>query len=509
MRIETWNDVDSLILNAIPEGPSLEYKAALALGPDGQRVEAMKDLTGMGNGGGGTLIYGVHEDPANEGVPAGTRPLEDRSLVGVLEDIVRSSVRPPLLFNYRVLEGTEGFLLVVDVARSPLGPYMVEGYGQRRFFIRVGSRTAPMQEQHVRDAYALAIRGREHRADTWAQHHLPVRPMTNTPWLTLSALPEEPLVDLFDPAKVEIDELRLPPEMQLLPQVGGYDLAAQRLEIWADGVYGDDGQDGTPTRSVLRLHRDGAAGLGVGRYTNGIPLYDIERALNAQVIYLAWFWNRFGLRTPVELQARMENLAEATVQFGAFQTEERRVREPSGVSVPEVVLRREFLAHELARASVRHTLVRDFGDRLHQAFGLPRAEVLFRMGWLYGRDGNPLGLSIGGSGVWDQEGMRRGRVYQSGKIRTVSNDGVVAQCVDGVVSDQDGRVLAAVEMAPGTGQPDSFVPKTLTSAATYVVHGGNPGEPLPDTDAVGLPSALGEWSERSLAELLPLQTSPT
>ena len=90
MRIETWNDVDSLILNAIPEGPSLEYKAALALGPDGQRVEAMKDLTGMGNGGGGTLIYGVHEDPANEGVPAGTRPLEDRSLVGVLEDIVRS-----------------------------------------------------------------------------------------------------------------------------------------------------------------------------------------------------------------------------------------------------------------------------------------------------------------------------------------------------------------------------------------------------------------------------------
>ena len=37
--------------NRIPEGPSLEYKVALTLGPQSERIEALKDLTGMGNAG--------------------------------------------------------------------------------------------------------------------------------------------------------------------------------------------------------------------------------------------------------------------------------------------------------------------------------------------------------------------------------------------------------------------------------------------------------------------------
>jgi predicted HTH transcriptional regulator len=104
-------------------------------------VEAVKDLSGMANGGGGVVIFGVGEDPENEGVPSSIRPLTDRGLVGRLEDIARTTVSPPLLMDLSQLEGEGGFVLVVEVLRSPLGPHMIEAYGDRRYYI--GRAAAP------------------------------------------------------------------------------------------------------------------------------------------------------------------------------------------------------------------------------------------------------------------------------------------------------------------------------------------------------------------------------
>lgn len=193
MQLETWAQVEGLVENRIPEGPSVEYKLVLSLGPPAERAEVMKDLSGLGNGGGGILVYGIEEDPDEEGIPIALRPLQDRGLLGVLEDVVRSSIRPPLLMDTRVLEGPGGFLLLVEVLRSPLGPYMVEAYGDRRYAIRVGSRTVPMTEQQVRDAYVLASRARERREEAWERHALPMKAATSEAWLTVSGLPEEPL----------------------------------------------------------------------------------------------------------------------------------------------------------------------------------------------------------------------------------------------------------------------------------------------------------------------------
>jgi len=41
--------------------------SSLSLVSENDRVEAMKDLSGMANGGGGVLIFGVAEDPENQG----------------------------------------------------------------------------------------------------------------------------------------------------------------------------------------------------------------------------------------------------------------------------------------------------------------------------------------------------------------------------------------------------------------------------------------------------------
>jgi hypothetical protein len=66
MRVTSLAEVEALVADRIPEGPSLEYKEALSLGTRRDRIEMLKDLTGMGNGGGGAVIFGVAEDPNDE-----------------------------------------------------------------------------------------------------------------------------------------------------------------------------------------------------------------------------------------------------------------------------------------------------------------------------------------------------------------------------------------------------------------------------------------------------------
>jgi hypothetical protein len=68
------------------------------------------------------------------------------------------------------LDSRNAFVLAINTRRSVLGPYMVEAYDQRRYFRRNGTRTAPMSEQQVRDAYMIAARGRELRPALWREH---------------------------------------------------------------------------------------------------------------------------------------------------------------------------------------------------------------------------------------------------------------------------------------------------------------------------------------------------
>ena len=456
----------------------------------------------MANGGGGVVIFGVGEDPENQGAPEAIQPVTDRGIVGRLEDIARTTVSPPLLMDLTVLDGSGGFVLIVEVLRSPLGPHMIEAYGDRRYHVRKGSRTVPMTEQQVRDAYALAARGREHREDLWEQHDLPFVPQTGA-WLAISALPEEPLKDVLDPTSISLESFRHPDD-QLAMEGHFYSATAStNLRIWADGVYGDDSQRDTPLSEVFRLHRDGAAMLAVAQSTE-LHLYSIARALNAQVAYLTWLWTELGLDALVEIHIALERLNQTIAALGRFD-EERGPRQPPGTSVPSAQLRRVFLPWDLGRASRRHLFVRDFCDRLVQAFGYPLMRILFREGWLYGRDGRPLSLSFGGGGVWSESGDRVALVPDSGRIAHFDGaDQTIGYARDGVILDEEGRAMATLEMVPGVGLPDDFIQTTRTLEAVYRVAEGGPGTPLPDEFPADLPDPVGEWSDESL----PLRISP-
>lgn len=490
--INSLEQLTRLISTKIEEGPSLEYKEVLALSTRGDRKEALKDLSGMGNSGAGTIIFGVAEDQQNSGVPDRLTPLSDRADLGRLEDIARDGIRPPLLFDFRRVESDGGYVLIADVWRSPLGPYMVEGYDERRYHIRIGLSTVPMTEQQVRDAYQIAGRWQDRRVEVWREHRLPVQldPGPSVPWLDVAAIPEAPLREVL---RLPVDSSRFtpPPVIEPATRLGGVHAIRNAIRIWADGVYGDVG------RFSFRFHRDGAVGL-TSQLDKFIQPIALARMLNGQLMYLAWLWTDLGVRTPVEIKVQFQNLGAATQLYpGAL--EAPTLQRPAGiVSVSTVGLSAILTPWELKRANPRHVLVRDLADRLHQAFGIPVAPpAIFLEGWLYGQDGSTVGVGLWDGALCGRNGDVLARVYDDGHVGRVRDGAMVAYAVDGVILDLHGNALAAVEMATGSGLPHDFIPQSHSDTTALRRLALNKAEkPLIP------PASTREWSKQSLQTIL-------
>lgn len=501
VRFRTPGDITRLIDDSTVESPSLEFKRELPLSTPSERTEALKDLTAMGNGGGGTLVYGVEEAEGDWPAASAVTPIADRRIVARLEDIVRDGVRPPLLFDLSIIDADGGYVLVADVQPSPLGPYMITARGNYRYHRRIGRRTEPMDEQQVRDAYFLAARGREHRAALWADHALPMSAPTEEPWLIVSALPEEPLPELLDLSVIEPDDVRPPHPVKVHVQLGQLSGSVERLGRWSDGLFGHDGQGDSAPYSSVRLHRDGAAAIG-RRYHEKLSAVFAARLLNAELAYLTWFWTAYELRRPLELHVTLTALSNCTLEVGSWTADSRVVHEPPGLPVTDLVLAEHVLPWELARASNRHRIVQRFSDRLHQAFGLARALALFRTGQLYRQDG-PLGFSVAGSGVWTNDGNQVAWVHTDGAVTSATTGELAAWWFDGCLLDLAGDTVGIVEMAPGVGVPDDYLPTRLLEDPRARVPGGNPGNAAEPRAQYEPPARRGRWTAGTpdLAEL--------
>jgi hypothetical protein len=458
-------------------------------------LEALKDLTAMGNGGGGTIIFGMDETEGDWPLAREVTPLTDRSLFAKLENIVRDGIRPPLIWDVDVLDvGDRDFVLSVDVMRSPLGPYMVEAYGNRRYHVRVGRRTEEMHEAMVRDAYELAARARDRQAEVWNAHSLPIMPPTpDQPWISVAAVPEEPLADLLDVGGIEPGSFHPDGAVAYHAIVGNFSIPTQQLRRWADGLFGGDQIGDQPPYSLCRLHRDGAAGV-IVREATELGIVPVAREVNAQLAYLSWFWTRIGLARPVEVEIRLDNVAECTLNTGSLFRSDTQVRAPHGVPIHNVVRREATLVWDLARASTRHQIVQGFIDRLYQAFGQSTVVMLFRSGQLYRQVDGPLSLSVAGGGVWDSTGTRHGHVHDDGSVRRATDGSLAGWWIDGVLLDPEGDALGVTEMAVGRGCPDGFLPGQLRDDPRAQVPEGNPGSPHPVSEQLEPPMPTGRWS---------------
>jgi hypothetical protein len=498
MHFRDLHMVERLIQSRIPESGSLEYKSELSLAVTEARRELLKDLTGMGNGGGGTVIFGMQEETGTS-IAKEIKPIV-RVAVGQIEHIVRAAVHPPLVWSCSSFEVDGGSVLLVDVEPSMLGPYMVDAYKERRYYKRAGDRVHPMSKQEVRDVYAIALRATERRSELWKEHFLPVLVPPNEPWVIISALPQEPLREIFDPRQIDLGRFRVPTLLENYTSHTGLTFATAQIRHWRDGLACDDGANGVDPNTILRLHRDGAAGIAV-RWRTDLNVDWVARVINALVLYLARFWDEFSLSRPVELKLSFVGLSEAPMPAEVLTPARRTLVEPSGVHVSDVAVTDELLPWELLRASVRHQLLRRFCDRLEQAFGQPSHPELFEWGRLFDQSRSTTGLALNGGLVWDErqgQGVAVGSVDSAGRVVSGTDSGKVF-VLDGVLLDHHGDALAVLEMAPGVGCPDDFVPNL--GAIGQQGPRGWTGDLFPDLGGA-VPQPTGNWSQLALRELL-------
>lgn len=164
-ELDAW--VRRLVDERVQEGPSLDYKQTVHLGTNSQRFEAAKDISSFANEVGGTLVYGIPEDRTDPDTAIPKKPYGIDPLPGLqqqLENVYVDVIRPALgEYSIRLVHLSEYKGKVVYVVWTPeswLGPHMVQGYRDNRYYRRGQLRAVKMAEHEIRDRYERILQGR-------------------------------------------------------------------------------------------------------------------------------------------------------------------------------------------------------------------------------------------------------------------------------------------------------------------------------------------------------------
>src|SRR5208282_6134552 len=95
----TKADIDSLVVNAVAERRTIEYKQQLPGNGDEEKREFLADVSSFANAAGGDIIYGITEQRDEKDTPTGI-PEKAEGLANVnadaeklhLEEIIRSGI---------------------------------------------------------------------------------------------------------------------------------------------------------------------------------------------------------------------------------------------------------------------------------------------------------------------------------------------------------------------------------------------------------------------------------
>lgn len=175
-------DLNALIENAVAEGKTIEYKAALPGQSGDDRREFLKDVSAFANTEGGDLLYGVE---AREGIPIALNGVDDAvrdDALLRLENLLRDGIQPRLSGTHmRFIPTSVGNILVIRVARSWNAPHRVVFSGHGHFYARNAAGAYQLDVGQLRDAFSksqsVAERISNFRAERLAalhNHHTPV-----------------------------------------------------------------------------------------------------------------------------------------------------------------------------------------------------------------------------------------------------------------------------------------------------------------------------------------------
>ena len=343
------DDVLELVEERIPEGQRLEYKRELNLGREKERLEVAKDHSGMANASGGLIVYGLDEGegPDAYSVPIAATPLSDGGARARLGDVLDSSVSPPLNLDIESVPAPEGgfFLLVRVFPRA--GPlHMVEGYGDKRHYLRVDIKTRPMNQHEVERAYA-ELRGAQDRA-AGLLAALPLMPRLNRPrsvdelrlraegksprwlpWISVVTLPLDapnPLLVMRRPTRRDFPER----------QGGRVGTSRSARAPFASTLYADESllaDDASLLQHRLRLYRSGVFEWG-RRFRheegNAIPSRSLAMGAYNTLAYFADVYAEVGYHGRLAVYVRIDNAENALLSVSR-QVTDSPAEQPAGV----------------------------------------------------------------------------------------------------------------------------------------------------------------------------------
>lgn len=136
------------------ESETLDFKRDLPSSSGDGRREFPKDVAAMANASGGDLVYGVQDEDGRAG---GVVPLIGESADAAilrLRQMVESAIEPRLpSIQFKAVDVDGGYLLVVRVQASFLGPHAIKNGVDRRFVMRAGTGTSDLSFDQLRSAF--------------------------------------------------------------------------------------------------------------------------------------------------------------------------------------------------------------------------------------------------------------------------------------------------------------------------------------------------------------------
>jgi len=167
-ELEAW--IQHLVDDEVAESMTLEYKSEAPFSKT-LKLEIAKDISSFANTKGGVIIYGIPERHVSDGTEKKAIPCSDYGTEPVpnfesrLEDILTETISPHLpdlwIREVPISQKPGHVVYVVWHPESWLGPHMVQGYNEQRYYKRGLRRTIKMSEPEVRDAYTRVQRGIE------------------------------------------------------------------------------------------------------------------------------------------------------------------------------------------------------------------------------------------------------------------------------------------------------------------------------------------------------------
>lgn len=136
------------------ETQTLDFKAILPKSTDEDRLEFRKDVCALANADGGDIVFGVSEKAGRANalnpISGTTFDAAKRSLLQLLESRIEPAI-PGVRFHEVQVEG--GFVLVVRVPASFVGPHRFGAPAAERFVMRTDTKTIDLSYAQLRSAF--------------------------------------------------------------------------------------------------------------------------------------------------------------------------------------------------------------------------------------------------------------------------------------------------------------------------------------------------------------------